>query len=343
MTDISVIKMIISVAVWRIYPSWVNDKLRAWEGLGHSGMFWARLSRDDFRSKLENISLPSRVMFISKSFSVSLAFVRFGAKRSSSEAFGFDDALELFLKTSLRLRAFLRTLNMTTRSRFFWKFRLFFKAEPVSLAWQHWWSPGWANHFRDGTSKTRMKTRLPDVDEIERRRIVNHRRDRYESLAVIHGPKEKKKTQWSQSVIARSINPSSFTKPASFRSLFRIPDVTTVLHFTVFLYVDAQLQVGQAAARGRAKRSSHPWHFRCWSPKRNELECNRSGSTGQRQNTVFRHVMQLSLLILCLIKIEKHFDGDFTPDQEKEITFKRWPPGYQTWKLTLALNGLMTT
>ena len=36
-----------------------------------------------------------------------------------------------------------------------------------------------------------MKTRLPDVGEIERRRIVNHRRDRYESLAVIHGPKEK--------------------------------------------------------------------------------------------------------------------------------------------------------
>ena len=26
----------------------------------------------------------------------------------------------------------------------------------------------------------------------------------------------------------------------------------------------------------------------------------------------------------------KHFDGDFTPDQGKEITFKRWPPGYQS-------------
>ena len=68
MTDISVIKMIISVAVWRIYPSWVNDKLWAWEGLGHFGMFWARFSGDDFRSKLEIISFLSRVMFISKSF-----------------------------------------------------------------------------------------------------------------------------------------------------------------------------------------------------------------------------------------------------------------------------------
>ena len=67
MTDISVIKMIISVAVWRIYPSWVNDKLRAWEGLGHPRMFWARLSRDDFRLKLEIISILSRDMSISKS------------------------------------------------------------------------------------------------------------------------------------------------------------------------------------------------------------------------------------------------------------------------------------
>ena len=28
--------------------------------------------------------------------------------------------------------------------------------------------------------------------------------------------------------------------------------------------------------------------------------------------------------------LEKHFDDDFTPDQEKEITSKRWPPGYQS-------------
>ena len=46
----------------------MNDKLRAWEGLGHSGIFWARLSRDDFRSKLEIISFLARVMSVSKSF-----------------------------------------------------------------------------------------------------------------------------------------------------------------------------------------------------------------------------------------------------------------------------------
>ena len=48
--------------------------------------------------------------------------------------------------------------------------------------------------------------------------------------------------------------------------------------------------------------------------------------------------MQLLLLVL---RLEKHFDGDFTQDQEKEITFKRWPPGYQSWKLCLAPNGLI--
>ena len=42
--------------------------LRASEGFGHSGMFRARLSRDDFRSKLEIISFLSRVMSVSKSF-----------------------------------------------------------------------------------------------------------------------------------------------------------------------------------------------------------------------------------------------------------------------------------
>ena len=61
-----------------------------------------------------------------------------------------------------------------------------------------------------------MKTRLLGVGEIERRRIIDHRRNRYESLAVIHGPKEKKKHSEVKSVIARSINPSSFTKSASF-------------------------------------------------------------------------------------------------------------------------------
>ena len=45
-------------------------------------------------------------MSVSKSFFVSRAFERFGAKRSSSGAFGFDDVLEVSLKTPLRRQAF---------------------------------------------------------------------------------------------------------------------------------------------------------------------------------------------------------------------------------------------
>ena len=57
---------------------------------------------------------------------------------------------------------------------------------------------------------------------------------------------KRKKTQRIQSVIVRSVKPSSFTKPASFRILFPRPVVATVLHLAVFVYVDAQLRVGQA-------------------------------------------------------------------------------------------------
>ena len=192
MTDISVIKMIISVTVWRIYPSWVNDKLRAWEGLGHSGMFWERLSRDDFRSKLEIISFLSRVMSVSKSFFVSRAFERFGAKCSSSGAFGFDNVLGLFLKTPLRHRAFF--CELWPPQVFLENFLSFFpKQSRFYLPDRYGDSKSEQTHFGGGTSKTRMKTRLPGVGEIERRRTINRRRDWYESCAMIHGPEERKK------------------------------------------------------------------------------------------------------------------------------------------------------
>ena len=111
----------------------MNDKLRAWEGLGHSGMFWARLSRDDFRSKLEIISFLYKVMSVSKSFFVSCAFERFGAKCSSSGAFGFKDVLGLFLKTPLLHGAFFA--NSDYDHKYFSKISfLFSKAEPVLLA-----------------------------------------------------------------------------------------------------------------------------------------------------------------------------------------------------------------
>ena len=90
--------------------------------------------------------------------------------------------------------------------------------------------------------------------------------------------------------------------------------------------MDVHLQVGQAAARGQRRKAV----IRDISGVGHGGVSNSSTSiwfTGERHCTVFRHVMQLSLFGLVL---EKHFDGDFTADQEKDITFKHWQPGYQS-------------
>ena len=76
-------------------------------------------------------SFPSYVHF--EEFFVSRAFVKFGAKSSSPGAFGFDDVLELFLKTAPGHQAFSWELRLRPRV-FFENFYSFFKAEPVLLA-----------------------------------------------------------------------------------------------------------------------------------------------------------------------------------------------------------------
>ena len=309
MTDISVIKMIISVAVWRIYPSWVNDKLRAWEGLGHSGMFWARLSRDDFRSKLEIISFLSRVMSVSKSFFVSRAFERFGAKCSSSGAFGFDDVLGLFLKTPLRHRALFCKLWLWPQV-LLENFLSFSKAEPVLLAWQLWRSQVWAKHFGDGTSKTGMKTRLPGVGEIERRRTIDRRRDWYESYAMIHVPEQKKVNTRKSACDCAKAQPFIIYKPASFDE----PVFETRRRYRFALRCFRGRGCTAVRRSGwnprTAKKSSHPWHFRCWSLRRNELECT---DLVHWTEALHRFSSRDAIIVVGSV-FEKHFDGDFTPD-----------------------------
>ena len=121
MTDIAVIKMIISVAVWRIYPSWVNDKLRAWEGLSHSRMF-ERGSRGTIfvRSSILSLFLPELCPF-RRVFMFPALFKDLAPNVQVN--FGFDDVLEVFLKTPLRHRALLRT---RLRPRVFFENFLFF-------------------------------------------------------------------------------------------------------------------------------------------------------------------------------------------------------------------------
>ena len=271
MTDISVIKMIISVAVWRIYPSWVNDKLRAWEGLGHSGMFWARLSRDDFRSKLEIISFLSRVMSVSKSFFLFPAHLKDLAP--NVQALGLlvsTMSWRYFFANSAPSPGIFFLQTPTTTGVFFLNFLSFFFQSRAgvtcltAMAIPRLSKALWT--FGDGTSKTRMISWLPGVGEIERTRTID-------SIVVAIGTsrvrrfmvkREKKETQGSQRLIVRRLNPSSSTNQRVLRSLFSRPDVATVSHFAVFVDVDVQLQDGQAGcSAGKAKKGSHPWHFRC--------------------------------------------------------------------------------
>ena len=65
--------------------------------------------------------------------------------------------------------------------------------------------------------------------------------------------RKKKKKKGSQRVIVRRRNLSSPTNQRVLRSLFLKPAAATVLHFAVFVDVDAQLQDGQAAARGKRR------------------------------------------------------------------------------------------
>ena len=277
MTDISVIKMIISVAVWRIYPSWVNDKLWAWEGLGHSGMFWARLSRDDFRSKLEIISFLSGVMSVSKSFFVSRAFERFGAKCSSSGAFGFDDVLGLILKTPLRHWAFFCKLLLRPQV-FLENFLSFFqsragftcltamaipKSEQSTLVMVRR-KPEWKLDFR---TLARSSAEGPSI-------VVAI------GTVVCDDPwsRREKKTQGSQRVIVQRLNPSSSTNQPVLRSPFPRPDVATVSHFAVFVDTDVQVQDG--AARGQRRKAvirdisgvDHRGVTNCWVHRSGSLD-----------------------------------------------------------------------
>ena len=120
---------------------------------------------------------------------------------------------------------------------FFENLLYFFKAEPVSLAWQLWWSPGWAKHFRDGTSKTRMKTRLPDVGEIERRRIV---RSSSRSVRVACGDswskREKKHSEvrvWLREVSTLHRLQNQRVLGACFGDPMSLPFCTSLLSFTL--------------------------------------------------------------------------------------------------------------
>ena len=68
-----------------------------------------------------------------------------------------------------------------------------------------------------------------------------------------------------------------------------------------------------------------PWqqrYFRCWSPRHNELECTMANLLHWTEALHF--FSSRDAIIVVGSVLEKNFDGDFVPDQEKDI--KRWPP-----------------
>ena len=65
--------------------------------------------RFSFEARKYLFSFHSYVHF--EEFFVSCAFVRFGTKRSSAGAFGFDDVLEVFLKLRSVIRQFCATFD----------------------------------------------------------------------------------------------------------------------------------------------------------------------------------------------------------------------------------------
>ena len=297
MTDISVIKMIISVAVWRIYPSWVNGKLWAWEGLGHFGMFWARLSGNDFRSKLEIISFLSRVMFISKSF-LFPALLQNLAPNVRALGLLVSTMSWSSLKTALRHLAFSCELRLRPRV-FFENFFSFFKAEPVLLAWQLWWSPGWAKLFGGGSSKTRMETCFPGVGEIERRRTVDRRRFYYSTSRLRWSMVSKRDRSPMKSACDYPLSSTKTSEETSgfWGACFQDPMFLVPFCYSLFSCRWLYSHVGQAADRGQRRKAV----IRDTSGVDHRAVTILSAPiwfTGRRHCTVFRHVMQLSLLVL---------------------------------------------
>ena len=110
------------------------------------------------------------------------------------------------------------------------------------------------------------------------------------------------------------------------KNLFPRPDVAAVLHFAVCVYVDirmfscrsVRLERGDKQRKAVIRDISSVGHRGVA-----ELECINVVYWSEALYGSSSH----DAIVVVGFVLEKHFDGDFTPDQEKEITSKRWPPG----------------
>ena len=251
--------MIISVAVWRIYPSWVNDKLWAWKGLSHFGMFWgeALKGRFSFEARKYLFSFHSYVHFAQEFF----CFPRFcKIWRQTFERWGFwlRRCLGALLETPLGHRAPFCELRLRPRV-FFENFLSFFKAQPVFTCLTAILIPRLNNPFGDDTSKIiewklhfRALARLSEEDC----------RDWYQSLAVIHGPKREKKHKevsvWLCQVSTLHHRQTSEFWRTCFQEQILLPFCTSLFSCTwMYSCRLVRLQLGDSA-RKAINRSCHP-------------------------------------------------------------------------------------
>ena len=111
---------------------------------------------------------------------------------------------------------------------------------------------------------------------------------------MIHRPKENKKKNTKKSVCncAKSQPFHHLQHQRVLKNLFLRPEVATVLRFALCVFVDVQLQVGQAAAWGQRRKAVIRDIFSVGHRGVTNLSAS-IWFTGKRDCTVFRHVMQL--------------------------------------------------
>ena len=275
MTDISV------MGEWQV--AGVGGTRPLWNVLGE-----AIEGRFSFEARNYLFSFQSYVRF--EEFFCFPRFWRFGAKCSSSGAFGFDDVLGLFLKILLLHRAFFCELWLRPQV-FLENFLSFFPKQS-----RFYLPDSYGDPKSEQSTLVMVRRKLEwklDFQALARSSAEGP------SIVVAIGTsrvrwsmvQKRKKTQGSQRVIVRRLNPSLSTNQRVLRSLFPRPDVATVSQFAVFVDVDVQLQDGQPGARGQRRKAV----IRDISGVDHWGITNLSAPiwfTGQRHCTVFRHVMQ---------------------------------------------------
>ena len=122
--------------------------------------------------------------------------------------------------------------------------------------------------------------------------------------------KRKKNTRKSACDCAKS-QPFIIDKPASFDESVSKTKYRYRFSLRCFHVRGCTAAGRSGCSAGTAKKSGHPRHFWCWSPTRNELECI---------NLVYwREVLygfsSRDAIIVVGSVLEKHFEGEFTPDQ----------------------------